>query len=85
MAFDSDYLVDRLRLKRRLTFWRIATIIAVVVAITLGYTRFSDPLGNENFIQNLIAAGGDPKLTRKDGKNSLDIFKMFHSKPFPTK
>ena len=47
--------------------------------------HYAATLGNENFIQNLIAAGGDPKLPRKDGKNSLDIFKKFHSKPFPKK
>ncbi|MEE2996811.1 MAG: signal peptide peptidase SppA [Pseudomonadota bacterium] len=57
MAFESDYLVDRLRLKRRLTFWRIATIVAVVGATVIGYTRFSDPLGGENFIARVEVRG----------------------------
>jgi peptidoglycan/LPS O-acetylase OafA/YrhL len=47
--------------------------------------HYAATLGNEDFIQNLIAAGGDPKLPRKNGENSLDIFKKFHSKPFPAK
>ena len=32
MAYDSDYLVDRRRLKRRLTFWRVVAVIAIVIA-----------------------------------------------------
>lgn len=32
MSLQADQAVDRRRLKRRLTFWRIATIVALVVA-----------------------------------------------------
>ncbi|MFQ3168379.1 MAG: hypothetical protein ACI8QI_000924 [Limisphaerales bacterium] len=47
--------------------------------------HYAATLGNEGFIQDLVAAGGDPKLPRKDGQNSLDLFKRFHSVAFPIK
>ena len=47
--------------------------------------HYAATLGVEEFIRALLAAGGDVNLTRNDGENSLDIFKKFHSKPFPTK
>jgi glucan biosynthesis protein C len=47
--------------------------------------HYAATLGNEGFIQDLVAAGGDPKLSRKDGENSLDLFKKFHPRAFPTK
>jgi protease-4 len=33
MTLESDLLIDRRRLKRRLTFWRIGTFVAVIAAI----------------------------------------------------
>ena len=57
MAYDSDYLVDRRRLKRRLTFWRIATVVAVVAAIAVGYGRFNGPLGGDDFIARIEIKG----------------------------
>jgi protease-4 len=38
---DADYLIDRRRLKRRLTFWRTAAIIAIVAAVTAGIYKFT--------------------------------------------
>ncbi|MGB0630327.1 MAG: signal peptide peptidase SppA [Alphaproteobacteria bacterium] len=57
MAYDSDYLVDRRRLKRRLTFWRIATIVAVVAAVVAGFGRFNGPLGGGDFIARVEVKG----------------------------
>ncbi len=36
MAIDTDFLVDRRRLKRHLTFWRIAAIVLLIAAIIIG-------------------------------------------------
>ena len=47
--------------------------------------HYAATLGVEEFIRPLVAAGGKLNHSRKDGDNSLDIFKKFHSKPFPTK
>lgn len=40
MPLDADVVVARRRLKRRLTFWRAAAVVAVVAAVVLGLGRF---------------------------------------------
>ena len=42
MTLDSDILIDRRQLKRRLTFWRVLAILAIVGAIVLAVLRTSD-------------------------------------------
>lgn len=42
MSVDADYLVDRRRLKRRLVFWRIAAVGAVIVAVIAAVGRIQD-------------------------------------------
>ncbi|MCW5700049.1 MAG: signal peptide peptidase SppA [Rhodospirillales bacterium] len=37
MHLDGDYIVDRRRLKRRLTFWRIAAVIAAAIAVVAAF------------------------------------------------
>ncbi len=41
MALDADYLIDRRRLKRRLSFWRGVGILAVLLAALAAFGRFS--------------------------------------------
>ena len=37
MSFESDAIVDRRRLRRKLTFWRVlAALVAIVALITVG-------------------------------------------------
>ena len=50
MAYESDYLVDRRRLKRRLTFWRIVAVVAVVAAIAAAFGRLGDTVVGGDFI-----------------------------------
>ena len=57
MAYDSDYLVDRLRLKRRLTFWRVAAVVAIVGAIAAVYGRFGDTFVGGDFIARVTVQG----------------------------
>ena len=38
---DADYLIDRHRLKRRVTFWRVATIVIAVALVATAIGRFS--------------------------------------------
>ena len=33
MSLDADLIVDRRRMRRKLTFWRIATVLVVIVAV----------------------------------------------------
>ena len=39
MTLDSDILIDRRRLKRHLTVWRILAILAIVAAIAFAAGR----------------------------------------------
>lgn len=41
MAIDTDFLVDRRRLKQHLTFWRIAAIVLLVVAVIAGFSPYA--------------------------------------------
>lgn len=40
MSLDPDYVVERRRLKRRLTFWRVLGVVAVVAAVVAAVGRF---------------------------------------------
>ncbi len=42
MYSDADSLVDRRRLKRRLIFWRVVAVVAVVAGIIVGFGRFDE-------------------------------------------
>lgn len=42
MSLDADRLIDRRRLKRRLTFWRLAAIVAIVGLIAMAVGRYAD-------------------------------------------
>src|SRR4051812_23460853 len=33
MSFDADHIVDRRRMRRKLTFWRVVTVFIVIVAV----------------------------------------------------
>ena len=40
MSLDADYVVERRRLKRRLTFWRVLGVVALVAAVVVAAGRF---------------------------------------------
>ncbi|NQV98477.1 MAG: signal peptide peptidase SppA [Rhodospirillales bacterium] len=40
MSFETDMIIDRRRLKRRLTFWRIVGVLAVVAAVLTALAPF---------------------------------------------
>ncbi len=46
MSLDADARVDRLRLKRKLVFWRILALFAVAAAIVYAGSRFVDGFGD---------------------------------------
>jgi len=45
MSLDADFIVDRRRMRRKLTFWRVATIVLIVLGIA-GAAALS---GNRNY------------------------------------
>jgi ankyrin repeat protein len=45
--------------------------------------HFAAALKADDVIRDLVAAGGDPALIRKNGESAKRIYEKFHSKPFP--
>lgn len=56
MTFESDSLIDRKRLKRRLANWRLAAVIAVAGVGLALFARF-DSVENQNHIARLSVNG----------------------------
>ena len=56
MSLDADYVVERRRLKRRLTFWRVLGVVALVAAIVAAAGRFDLRRQQDHVAQ--IAIGG---------------------------
>lgn len=52
MSIDTDPIIDRRRLKRRLFFWRLLAIIAIIVAGFVLFSEFGD-LSDEDHIARL--------------------------------
>ena len=50
MSLDADLIVDRRRMRRKLTFWRVATVLVVVAAV-VGGAKVSSKL---DVLQHLV-------------------------------
>jgi len=46
MSFEADQIVDRRRLRRKLSFWRVVGILALILAVTFGFSLY---LGRDGF------------------------------------
>ena len=56
MSYETDIIIDRRRLKRRLTFWRIVGVLAVIAALSVAFGRL-DFGGDEKQIARLSVDG----------------------------
>ncbi|MEX2644023.1 MAG: hypothetical protein WD270_11240, partial [Acetobacterales bacterium] len=56
MALESDVMVDRRRLKRRLTFWRIVAVVAIVAGLVAQFARFGE-WDDEPYVARLTVSG----------------------------
>ena len=56
MSLDADYVVERRRLKRRLTFWRVLGVVALVAVVVAAAGRFDLRRQQDHVAQ--IAIGG---------------------------
>ncbi|HEX9702626.1 MAG TPA: S49 family peptidase, partial [Rhodospirillales bacterium] len=56
MSLDPDYVVERRRLKRRLTFWRVLGIVAIVAAGVAVAGRF-DLIKRQNHVARIAIDG----------------------------
>jgi len=45
MSLDSDLIVDRRRMRRKLTFWRVLTVLVAVAAVVAGALMFTGNRG----------------------------------------
>ena len=63
MSLDADHIVDRRRMRRKLTFWRVfAVVLAIVavVAVTLRFTRpdvIAAPRDSGSYIARVTISG----------------------------
>jgi protease-4 len=55
MSFEADQIVDRRRLRRKLSFWRLIGIIALIVAAAFGYWLVAGRDGIPWFASDQIA------------------------------
>jgi len=56
MSLDADYVVERRRLKRRLTFWRVLGVVALVAAVVAAAGRF-DLRRQQDHVAKIAIAG----------------------------
>ena len=56
MSLDADYVVERRRLKRRLTFWRVLGVVALVAVVIVGAGRF-DLRRHQDHVAQIVIGG----------------------------
>lgn len=56
MSLDADYVVERRRLKRRLTFWRVLGVVALVAVVIVGAGRF-DLRRQQDHVAQIVIGG----------------------------
>lgn len=54
MALDADHILERRRYKRRLAFWRVAAVVALVAAVAAAVGRFH---GGKDYVSRLDVDG----------------------------
>jgi protease IV len=66
----SDYLVDRRQLRRKLSFWRVAAILFLIIAVIVARTRLLGPNATARFTPHIarlsitgLITGDRPTLT----------------------
>jgi len=66
VSFETDLLLDRRRLKRRLVFWRLATLGVLALAVVVGLRQFGVGLSNEHVARMTVTGviTEDRKLIR---------------------
>ena len=56
MTLDADQIIERRRLKRRLTFWRVLGVVALVAVVVVGAGRF-DLVGDDDHVARFVITG----------------------------
>ena len=56
MTLDADQIIERRRLKRRLTFWRVLGVVALVAVVVVAAGRF-DLVGDDDHVARFVITG----------------------------
>jgi protease-4 len=79
MSLDADYIVDRRRMRRKLSFWRVLAVvvaIAAVVALTFRYTRSDVAFGSGGAYVARVTIQG---LIRNDQERTRQLERLAKS------
>lgn len=57
MSFETDHLIDRRRLKRSLTFWRVVAVLAFAVAGLAAFARFGGDSVDGEYVAHVAVEG----------------------------
>lgn len=67
MSTDTDLILDRRRLKRRLFFWRLVAVVGVIAVIALAAVKFG-PTPNDEHVARLVV---DNVILENDRRQSV--------------
>jgi protease-4 len=59
----SDYFIDRRQLRRKLSFWRIAAILCLIIAVAVAGVRFFGPNATSHFTPHIARLSIDGVIT----------------------
>ncbi|MEA2933502.1 MAG: protease [Variibacter sp.] len=81
MSLDSDYIVDRRRMRRKLTFWRVVAVLVAVASIAALAARFGDASvpGLTQASGNFIARVKINGLIRSDDERAESLDRLAKS------
>ncbi len=81
MSFEPDVIVDRRRIRRKLTFWRVSAVLAVIVAI-VAVALAATPAGRDALTGKAAVArinldgAPSPDLMRTIEQGNRDILSL---------
>src|SRR5262245_7430902 len=80
MSLDADYIVDRRRMRRKLTFWRVLGVVVAIVAVVAVTARWSrSGLGLIEATGSYIARIGIRGIIRNDQERSEALERLAKS------
>ena len=80
MSLDADYIVDRRRMRRKLTFWRVLAVLVAIAGLVAATSRFSSSgLGLSEATGTYIARIGIRGIIRNDQERTEALDRLAKS------
>src|SRR5262245_66530013 len=80
MSLDADYIVDRRRMRRKLTFWRILAVLVAIVAVVAATSRLSrSGLGLSEATGTYVARVAIRGIIRNDQERTEELERLAKS------